>query len=71
MEFQGGARKNGVEFQGGMTSENGYPQQGGYEKFLEKPNTGNCWDKEKIEVNCPLFLHNFSSTILIEEKITN
>ena len=23
-----------------MTSENGYPQQGGYEKFLEKPNEG-------------------------------
>ena len=29
--------KNEIEFQGGMTSENGYPQQGGYEKFLEKP----------------------------------
>ena len=26
-----------IEFQGGMTSENGYPQQGFYEKFLEKP----------------------------------
>ena len=33
----GGVVKNEIEFQGGMTSENGYPQQGGYEKFLEKP----------------------------------
>ena len=36
----GGVMKNEIEFQGSMNSENGYPQQGGgYEKFLEKPNT--------------------------------
>ena len=54
VEFQGGGVrekmlwnsrgvvKNEIEFLGGggggMNSENGYPQQGGYEKFLEKPN---------------------------------
>ena len=28
-----------------MTSENGYPRQGGYEKFLEKPNENyNRWE---------------------------
>ena len=49
MDFRGipgGARKNGGEFQGvvkneiefkGGISENGNPQQGGYEKLLEKP----------------------------------
>ena len=39
-DFRGIPRvvKYEIEFQGSMTSENGYPQEeGGYEFFLEKP----------------------------------
>ena len=41
LELGGAQVKNEMVFQGGMTSENGYPQQGGYGKFLEKPNKYN------------------------------
>ena len=47
----GGGVKNEIEFQGGMTSENGYPQQGGggggLRKFLEKPNRVNDYSYGK------------------------
>ena len=33
----GGVVKNEIEFQGGMTSENGYPQQGGTKNFWKSP----------------------------------
>ena len=39
-EIPGGLKNENLE--NSMTFENGYPQQGGYEKFLEKPNTNTC-----------------------------
>ena len=57
----GGGVKNEIEFQGGMTSENGYPQQGGLRTVSGKAHwLALIWNKEKSDIGlCIKALHRY------------